>query len=129
MPDDIDVYRAASALLQEHGADAWFVAAQRVDEWFSKGNVDGFDIRARYIGYLKPAKFGLDAFCNDPFNFSRGGWLVVQSYVLIQILIREVVDLRRSRRSRFHRPTCGGVKPPPFWRRYSERVCGLDLPA
>jgi hypothetical protein len=38
---DLDIYRAASVLIDQHGADALIEAAMRVDELLDKGDLDG----------------------------------------------------------------------------------------
>ena len=40
MPSDLDLYRAASVLIDHHGADALYVAAARADEFLRKGNAE-----------------------------------------------------------------------------------------
>ena len=42
MPSDLDVYRSASVLIDHHGADALFEAAQRADAFLAEGNIDGY---------------------------------------------------------------------------------------
>jgi len=44
MPSELDIYRSASVMIQEHGVDAWFVAARRADAWLEKGDLDGYNV-------------------------------------------------------------------------------------
>ena len=38
---ETDIWRAASLLLREHGADAEVVAARRADEMLDRGDIEG----------------------------------------------------------------------------------------
>jgi len=39
--DDHDIWRAAQLMIKRHGEDARVVAAQRADELFEEGDLDG----------------------------------------------------------------------------------------
>jgi triphosphoribosyl-dephospho-CoA synthetase len=41
MTSDLDIYRAANLLIERHGGDAAFKAAQRADELLNRGDRDG----------------------------------------------------------------------------------------
>jgi hypothetical protein len=41
MIPDIDIWRAANLVIQQHGDDAEIVAAQRADELLDRGDCDG----------------------------------------------------------------------------------------
>ncbi len=41
MTEDIDIWRAAKLLVDQHGKDASIVAAQRADGLLDKGDTDG----------------------------------------------------------------------------------------
>jgi hypothetical protein len=41
-PIEVDIWRAANLLIEQHGADAELEAAQRADELLEKGDPDGF---------------------------------------------------------------------------------------
>ena len=41
MTADIDIWRAAKRLIDQHGEDAAFVAAQRADAMLDAGDLDG----------------------------------------------------------------------------------------
>jgi hypothetical protein len=41
MISDPDIWRAAQLIVNRHGADAPIVAAQRADELFNEGDLDG----------------------------------------------------------------------------------------
>lgn len=38
---DREVWACANLLIQQHGEDAWFWAAQRADKLFAEGSLDG----------------------------------------------------------------------------------------
>jgi hypothetical protein len=44
---DLDIFRAADLLVKRHGADAPIVAAQRADELFDEGDLDGVAVWKR----------------------------------------------------------------------------------
>ena len=44
MSGDLDLFRAASILIEHYGVDAEEEARRRADEWRAKGNKTGFDI-------------------------------------------------------------------------------------
>ena len=46
---DIDIWRAATLLIQRHGRDAAIVAAQRADEYLASGDIDGQAIWKRIV--------------------------------------------------------------------------------
>ncbi len=41
MPDEIDIYRSANLLIQQHGEDAPIFAAQQADKCLEAGDSDG----------------------------------------------------------------------------------------
>ena len=57
MPDEIDIYRSASLLIEEHGDDASIHAAQEADACLGKGDLDG---KAVWIGVIRAIKELLD---------------------------------------------------------------------
>ena len=46
---DRDIFRAAQLLVKRHGADAPIVAAQRADELFNEGDLDGVAVWRRIL--------------------------------------------------------------------------------
>ncbi len=42
MIPDLDIYRSARLLVQQHGEDALFHAAMRADAMLDKGDLDGY---------------------------------------------------------------------------------------
>ncbi len=55
---DIDIYRSAKLLVEQHGADALIEAALKADELLNAGDLDGqavwLRIRAAAVELLKP---------------------------------------------------------------------------
>jgi len=49
MISDPDIWRAAQLIVKRHGADAPIVAAQRADELFNEGDLDGAAIWKRIL--------------------------------------------------------------------------------
>jgi hypothetical protein len=46
---DPDIWRAAQLIARRHGADARIVAAQRADELFNEGDLDGAAVWKRML--------------------------------------------------------------------------------
>ena len=57
MPDDIDIYRSAKLLVDQHGEDAPIFAAQQADACWERGELDGKAVWIRVIRAItwKPA--------------------------------------------------------------------------
>ena len=49
MISDPDIWRAARLIVKRHGADAPIVAAQRADELFNEGDLDGAVVWRRIL--------------------------------------------------------------------------------
>ena len=49
MTSDIDIYRAASVLIREHGDDDALEAAQRADAMLKRGNLEGAAVWKRAL--------------------------------------------------------------------------------
>ena len=49
MVADIDIYRPANILIDQHGETAYIAAAQRIDELDEKGDLDGLAVRRRIM--------------------------------------------------------------------------------
>lgn len=47
--EDIDIYRTASVLIEQHGNDAPIYAATRADEMLAAGDIDGQRVWQRVI--------------------------------------------------------------------------------
>lgn len=47
MVADIDIYRAANILIEQHGVTAHIAAAQRIDELDGQGDLDGVAVWRR----------------------------------------------------------------------------------
>ena len=47
MISDLDIYRTARMLIDEHGEEASIEAAMRADEFLANGNLDGQGARSR----------------------------------------------------------------------------------
>ena len=58
MLTDLDIYRSAKLLIDQHGADALIEAARRADELLDAGDLDGqlvwLKIRKAVLELLKP---------------------------------------------------------------------------
>ncbi len=57
MPDEIDIYRSAKLLIDQHGEDAPIFAAQQADACWERGTLDG---KAVWIGVIRAIKELLD---------------------------------------------------------------------
>ena len=57
MPEEIDIYRSAKLLINQHGEDAPIFAAQQADACLEKGNLDG---KAVWMGVIRAIKELLD---------------------------------------------------------------------
>ena len=53
MPSEIDIYRSAKLLIDQHGEDAPIFAAQQADACLEKGDLDGKAVWMRVIGAIK----------------------------------------------------------------------------
>ncbi len=53
MPDDIDIYRSAKLLIDQHGEDAQIFAAMQADRCLEGGDLDGKAVWMRVIGAIK----------------------------------------------------------------------------
>ncbi len=53
MPDDLDIYRSAKLLIDQHGEDAPIFAAMQADKCLEAGNLDGKATWMRVIGAIK----------------------------------------------------------------------------
>ena len=53
MPDEIDIYRSAKLLIDQHGEDAPVFAAQQADKYLEGGDLDGKAVWMRVIGAIK----------------------------------------------------------------------------
>ena len=53
MPNEIDIYRSANLLIQQHGEDAPIFAAQQADACLEAGDLDGKAPWMRVIGAIK----------------------------------------------------------------------------
>jgi hypothetical protein len=49
MPDDLDIWRTAALFLKQHGDEAEFVVAQRVDALLEAGDTQGFTVLNRVL--------------------------------------------------------------------------------
>ncbi len=49
MTSDIDIYRSANELIEQHGEDAPIEAAMRADEFMEAGDMDGRAIWLRIV--------------------------------------------------------------------------------
>ena len=49
MISDPDIWRAAQLIIKRHGADAPIAAAQRADELFNEGDLDGAAVWKRIL--------------------------------------------------------------------------------
>ncbi len=49
MVDDLDIYRSANELIEQHGEDALIHAAMRADELMEAGDMDGEAVWLRII--------------------------------------------------------------------------------
>ncbi len=53
MPDEIDIYRSAKLLIDQHGEDAPIFAAMQADRCLEGGDLDGKAVWMRVIGAIK----------------------------------------------------------------------------
>ena len=53
MPDDLDIYRSAKLLIDQHGEDAPIFAAMQADKRMGAGDLDGYVVWKRVIGAIK----------------------------------------------------------------------------
>ena len=53
MPDDLDIYRAARLLIDQHGDEAAIRAAERADAMLEAGDLDGVAIWRRILDAVK----------------------------------------------------------------------------
>ncbi len=53
MPSELDIYRSAKLLIDQHGDDAPIFAAMRVDELFAAGDLEGSRVRRRLLRAIK----------------------------------------------------------------------------
>ncbi len=51
--DDIDIFRAATVLIKQHGHDAQLVAIKRATEMLNVGDVDGHAVWKRIVDAIK----------------------------------------------------------------------------
>ncbi len=57
MPDDLDIYRSANLLIDQHGEDAPIFAAMQADKCLEAGGLDG---KAVWMGVIRAIKELLD---------------------------------------------------------------------
>ena len=53
MPSDIDIYRSAKLLIDQHGEDALIFTAQQADRCLEAGDLDGKAVWMRVIRAIK----------------------------------------------------------------------------
>ncbi len=53
MPEEIDIYRSAKLLIDQHGEDAPIFAAMQADKCFEAGGLDGKAVWMRVIAAIK----------------------------------------------------------------------------
>ncbi len=53
MPDEIDIYRSANLLIQQHGEDAPIFADQQADRCLEAGDLDGKAVWMRVIAAIE----------------------------------------------------------------------------
>ena len=53
MPDEIDIYRSAKLLIDQHGEDAPIFAAMQADKCLEAGDLDGKAVWMRVIRAIK----------------------------------------------------------------------------
>ncbi len=53
MPSEIDIYRSAKLLIDQHGEDAAIFAAQQADKCLESGDLDGKAVWMRVIRAIK----------------------------------------------------------------------------
>ncbi len=52
MVDDLDIYRSANELIQQHGDEAPIHAAMQADAMLDKGDLDGAAVWRRIVGAI-----------------------------------------------------------------------------
>ena len=57
MPDDLDIYRSAKLLIDQHGEDAPIFVAMQADKCLAAGDLDG---KAVWMGVIRAIKELLD---------------------------------------------------------------------
>ena len=57
MPEEIDIYRSAHLLIEQHGEDAPIFAAMQADKCLEAGDLDG---KAVWMGVIRAIKGLLD---------------------------------------------------------------------
>jgi hypothetical protein len=58
MIQDLDIYRAAKLLIDQHGQDAPIRAAERADELLEAGDIDGAGIWRTIMGAIEELQRG-----------------------------------------------------------------------
>ncbi len=53
MPSELDIYRSAKLLIDQHGEDAPIFAAQQADRCLATGDLDGKAVWMRVIAAIK----------------------------------------------------------------------------
>ena len=53
MPDEIDIFRSAKLLIDQHGEDAPIFAAMQADKCFEAGDLDGKAVWLRILSAVK----------------------------------------------------------------------------
>ena len=53
MPNEIDIYRGAKLLIDQHGEDATIFAAMQADRCLEGGDLDGKAVWIKVIGAIK----------------------------------------------------------------------------
>ncbi len=53
MPDDLDIYRSARLLIDQHGDEAAIRAAERADVMLDAGDLDGVAVWRRILDAIK----------------------------------------------------------------------------
>ena len=53
MPTDLDIYRSAKLLIDEHGAHASIEAALRADELLDRGDLDGAAVWRQIVSAIR----------------------------------------------------------------------------
>lgn len=53
MVTNLDIWRAASVVIEHHGEDAEIVAAQRADSFLERGDLDGNRVWMRILAKVK----------------------------------------------------------------------------
>jgi len=51
--EECEIWACANQLIRQHGADAWFVAAQRADALLAEGKVEGHRTFLRILDRIK----------------------------------------------------------------------------